>query len=370
MYHPVGSSDQEFIELQNISSSPLDVTNVRIRGGISYTFPSLILDPGEVIVLVNDLAAFQALYGNQINVVGEYSGNLSNGGEEIELKIPLPLEVDILRFEYDDNPNQGWPTEPDGFGPSLIIVDTEGDYDDGTNWRASVVAGGTPGTISDTIDGDFDFDGDLDLDDLESLHAVIVAGNNNEDFDLTNDGLVNLADLTNWVTVQKGTFMADANLDGGVDATDFNRWNDNKFTAAVGWFNGDFDASGAVDASDFNIWMANRFQAAAAPAAAAAPRAPRAAPADAEFPPTPGIDQAFAVWAQPSAARDHNTPTELPAKHRPPAENSLKFENNRRNPWRSMRRASVAAMAASGEEQDGASEEQLVDQLFVDIETY
>jgi hypothetical protein len=368
MYHPAGTSDQEFIELQNISSSPLDVTNVRIRGGISYTFPSLILDPGEVIVLVNDITAFEALYGDQINVVGEYSSNLSNGGEEIELKVPLPLEVDILRFDYDDNPNQGWPTEPDGMGPSLIVVDTEGDYDDGTNWRASIVAGGTPGTISDTIDGDFDFDGDLDLDDLESLHAVIVAGNNNEDFDLTGDGLVNFTDLTNWVTVQYGSFMGDADLDFGVDASDFNRWNENKFTAAVGWLNGDFDASGAVDASDFNIWMANRFRAAAAPAAATAPRTPRAAAAEAAVtPPPPANDPTLAVTSQPNAGRDHGTPTESHLEQRLSAKNISKFTDNPYNALRSTRQMSAAATGGLGEEQN-TEFEQLVDQLFADFD--
>ncbi len=372
MYHPVGTADEEFIELQNVSSRSLDVTEVRIRGGISYTFPPLVLDPGEVIVLANDLAAFQALYGNQINVVGEFSGNLSNGGEEIELKVPLPLEVDILRFTYNDNPDQNWPTEPDGFGPSLVIIDTEGDYNDGANWRALIVAGGTPGTIRETVDGDFDFDGDLDLDDLEALHAVIVAGNNNDAFDLTNDGLVNFADLTNWVTVQKGTFMADANLDGGVDASDFNRWNDHKFTAAAGWYQGDFDASGAVDGSDFNIWMANRFQAmAAAGDATSAHRTPRAAAADATAAvatplPQHAIDHALANWAQPATTPEHVTQSELPKELHPSTDSFANIENDFRTASRSMRRTSATARGALGAEQK-AKFEQLADQFFASL---
>ena len=54
----------------------------------------------------------------------------------------------------------------------------------------------------------------------------------------------------------------DANLDGFVDASDFNIWNANKFTANAAWCSGDFNADGLVDASDFNIWNANKFQSA------------------------------------------------------------------------------------------------------------
>ena len=277
MYHPVGTSDDEFIELQNTSSLPLDVTNVRIRGGVSFTFPQLVLDPGEVVVLASSTTAFEALYGPLINVLGEYTGKLSNGGEEIELKVPLPLEVDILRFDYNDNPDTGWPTTPDGAGPSLVVIDTEGNYNDGNNWRPSVVSGGTPGIISESLTGDFDLDGDLDLVDLEALHAIVRAGNNNVVYDVTDDGLVTPADVNTWIIDLKGTLLGDANLDGFVDGSDFNRWNDHKFTFSSGWLNGDFNANGSVDVSDFNLWFSNRFQSAAAPAAASMDRTPRAA---------------------------------------------------------------------------------------------
>ena len=47
------------------------------------------------------------------------------------------------------------------------------------------------------------------------------------------------------------TFIpGDANLDGSVDVSDFNLWNQNKFTELAAWSAGDFNADGIVDVSD------------------------------------------------------------------------------------------------------------------------
>ena len=52
----------------------------------------------------------------------------------------------VTSFSYDDQ--EPWPLSPDGLGPSLVIIDENGDLDpnDGTNWRASATSGGSPGT--------------------------------------------------------------------------------------------------------------------------------------------------------------------------------------------------------------------------------
>ena len=56
------------------------------------------------------------------------------------------------------------------------------------------------------------------------------------------------------------TLPGDANLDGFVDASDFNVWNANSFTAGnVSFTDGDFNCDNVVDGSDFNIWNANKF---------------------------------------------------------------------------------------------------------------
>ncbi len=52
----------------------------------------------------------------------------------------------------------------------------------------------------------------------------------------------------------------DANLDGVVDDSDFNVWNNNMFAPIAAWSSGDFNADGVVDVSDFNVWNTNKFQ--------------------------------------------------------------------------------------------------------------
>ncbi|HEY6565519.1 MAG TPA: hypothetical protein VIY86_13535, partial [Pirellulaceae bacterium] len=114
-------------------------------------------------------------------------------------------------------------------------------------------------TISVFRPGDFDQDGDLDLNDVDALTAAIAAGSSNLQFDTNGDGLVNVTDLQNWILNIKRTVMGDANLDFVTDGSDFNIWNQNKFTSSTKWSKGNFNADGFVDGSDFNIWNQNKF---------------------------------------------------------------------------------------------------------------
>lgn len=53
--------------------------------------------------------------------------------------------------------------------------------------------------------------------------------------------------------------LGDANLDGVVDVSDFNAWNENQFEDAT-WASGDFNGDGVADVSDFNIWNGQTFE--------------------------------------------------------------------------------------------------------------
>lgn len=137
-YHPP-AGEFEFLEVTNISPSPLDLSGWTL-GGIGYTFPgSVTLAPGEVILLVEDpAAAAGAPAGTQSFTV---SGKLSNGGERLRLQMPDGVTSDEL--EYDDV--APWPSTPDGGGPSLERIANSSYANDPVNWRASSAAGGTPG---------------------------------------------------------------------------------------------------------------------------------------------------------------------------------------------------------------------------------
>ncbi|HEY6565784.1 MAG TPA: hypothetical protein VIY86_14945, partial [Pirellulaceae bacterium] len=115
--------------------------------------------------------------------------------------------------------------------------------------------------------GDFNIDGVLNCNDLDTLVASVVSGSNRAERDLTGDGLYTVADVTNWLgragsrNLGPGrTYLpGDANLDGSVDGSDFNIWNANKFTTRSSFCSGDFNADGSIDGSDFNLWNTHRF---------------------------------------------------------------------------------------------------------------
>ena len=83
------SDDYEFIELENFGTTTINLDNVAFTAGISYTFGNETLAPGQVGVLVHNLAAFtDGYYGNtsNIDILGSYEASgdsFSNKGEEV-----------------------------------------------------------------------------------------------------------------------------------------------------------------------------------------------------------------------------------------------------------------------------------------------
>ena len=122
-----------------------------------------------------------------------------------------------------------------------------------------------------TSTGDFDNDGDWDIDDLNSLLAegpvaTGVPATGSEPFDLNADNVIDNADVAQWLNIaasENGLASpyknGDANLDGTVDGQDFLAWNGAKFTASLAWDDGDFNGDGIVDGQDFVTWNAQKF---------------------------------------------------------------------------------------------------------------
>jgi hypothetical protein len=116
--------------------------------------------------------------------------------------------------------------------------------------------------------GDFDFDGNLNCDDIDALVAAIVASDNDAAFDLTGEGVVNGGDLEEWLSLAGDRNLAsgnsylegDADLSGSVDGNDFLIWNANKFTSNPSWCSGDFNHDGEINGTDFVIWNGNKFE--------------------------------------------------------------------------------------------------------------
>jgi hypothetical protein len=143
MYHASIGNNFDYIELQNIGQTSLNLSGVHFSKGIDFTFPEMVLEAGQYVVVAANLTAFQAAYGKNINVAGQYSGSLSNGGEEIVLSIPRPMEAAILRFDYGDT----WYATTDGGGDSLVIKDVFAPptaWDREENWQPGTPTPGRP----------------------------------------------------------------------------------------------------------------------------------------------------------------------------------------------------------------------------------
>jgi hypothetical protein len=155
----VNNDEFEFIELMNTGTEVLDLTQVRLvevdvagdNQGIEFDFRNsdvTQLAPQERVVVVENQAAFESRYGTGRNVAGQYRGRLSNAGESIH--VMYGQNVTIHRFQYDDA--HPWPGQADGYGSSLVVVDTQGDYNDPANWRGSDTYHGTPAAAESPAD--------------------------------------------------------------------------------------------------------------------------------------------------------------------------------------------------------------------------
>lgn len=140
MYHPpdivtetniINNTDDEFVELHNISSSAVDLSNWRLVNAVNYTFtPGVSLPAGGYLLVVSfspvtnaaALDAFRATYGlsASVPIFGPYAGRLDNDAETVELQQP-----DI----------------PDGPLVPYVVVETV-DYTDTAPWPAAATDGG------------------------------------------------------------------------------------------------------------------------------------------------------------------------------------------------------------------------------------
>ncbi|MEN6307692.1 MAG: lamin tail domain-containing protein [Anaerohalosphaeraceae bacterium] len=175
MYNPgsnAGDQDCEYLELMNVSNADVRTASLvstytapessfeewvawKVTDGIEYEFPNnLVIQPGQRILLVNNIAAFNARYTGVPagTVILEWqTGRLANEGESVQISMPGDKEFEedryYIRHDRVSYNNKGnWPVEADGMGKSLTHsrpTETGNNYtDDSTHWTA---ADPTPG---------------------------------------------------------------------------------------------------------------------------------------------------------------------------------------------------------------------------------
>lgn len=165
MYNPIGDTDdsREWIELFNQLAVDMDVSEWRLDGGVEFDFPDGTSVPGRGFLIVAASPTTLTAVEPGVDVVGPFSGSLSNGGEEVRLINNDNRVMNVL--DYGDGGK--WPVGPDGGGVTLAKRDELTASDVASNWTFSPQFGGTPGSSNFiTRDG-----GQANLEDIFS-HAA------------------------------------------------------------------------------------------------------------------------------------------------------------------------------------------------------
>jgi len=150
----IGLPNNEWIELRNTTSTPVNLQGWRIGdgGGQSGAMPDFILDSDSVVIICTGSAvAALSPFGDAIPVTNFPS--LSNDGEQLFLLAPNGQIIHGISFSSSWYKNE---LKQEG-GWTLEMIDTHSPCGGSDNWIASNnSAGGTPGTINsvDAVNAD------------------------------------------------------------------------------------------------------------------------------------------------------------------------------------------------------------------------
>ena len=141
MFNPVGASEElEYVEL----------TDWQFAEGIQFVFPrETIVKPYGVVIVAKSRDAFLVQYPDlpdDVIVLGDYAGSLSNEGEALRLVDAGPGHPATIDFlEYEDGGE--WPDVRDGHSIELSSFDLALDNDLAKEWQMSPAPFGTPGDV-------------------------------------------------------------------------------------------------------------------------------------------------------------------------------------------------------------------------------
>jgi hypothetical protein len=140
MYAP-SVANAQFVELYNNSTNTtFDLSGWQFQG-LGYTFTAgSVIGPTNYLVLAANNAAFAAAYGATKPVFDIFGGNLQGNGETLTLN--NASNATVARVKYSNQ--LPWPTNANGPGASLQLIDPHQD-----NWRVgnwTAVLTNTPAT--------------------------------------------------------------------------------------------------------------------------------------------------------------------------------------------------------------------------------
>ncbi len=141
-YHPAGNDQElEFVELLNTGSGVADLSGCSLSQGIDYVFPEgTLLGEGAYLVVARNAELCRVVFG-AIALLGDFTGNLSDGGETIRLLDAAGRIIDELAWRDSAD----WPQIADGRGASLEKLRPRAETGWPDAWASSMVVNGTPG---------------------------------------------------------------------------------------------------------------------------------------------------------------------------------------------------------------------------------
>lgn len=145
----VGLPEAEYLELFNASDGIFDLANwTLVNTTTAKTLPSVVLFPGEYVILCDILYAEQfEQYGTVIGIPSFTA--LSNAADSLTLINPQGTIIDIVSY------SDGWYNDPEKKqgGYSLELINPFTECSGSNNWSASnAESGGTPGAQNSIFD--------------------------------------------------------------------------------------------------------------------------------------------------------------------------------------------------------------------------
>ncbi|MAE09284.1 MAG: hypothetical protein CL661_11060 [Bacteroidetes bacterium] len=145
MYNSPGT-DEEWIELYNNTDQTINLENWNVCDeDASHTH---IYIPAGYSVAPGEYFTISIATGGAFPFTPDFDGTgnfaLNNGGDAVRIWNNNGLLVDIVTYD-DSSP---WPTEPDGNGPTLSLIQPDLDNALAESWRPSQQDLGTPGAIN------------------------------------------------------------------------------------------------------------------------------------------------------------------------------------------------------------------------------
>ena len=145
MYHPgADTAGSEWLELHNQMAVDVDLSGWSIAGGVAFTFAEGTVIPGRGYLVVALSPSGLAAATGLTNVLGPYTGHLSNSGAKLELYNRNQRLMDSVTYGVGGD----WPVGPDGSGVSLAKQDEDTASGLAANWTVSALAGGSPGRLN------------------------------------------------------------------------------------------------------------------------------------------------------------------------------------------------------------------------------